>query len=108
MIPVNYVFDGKDIYIHSLSGKKINALRTNPRVCLQVDEIKDAYNWRSVIAFGNYEEISDEEQREKLLGRLFGQLPHLTPVESKMTKGLKETIVFRIRVDAITGMGEEW
>jgi uncharacterized protein len=108
VVPVNYVFDGKDIYIHSLQGKKINALRTNSRVCLQVDEIKDAYNWRSVIAFGNYEEISDEKLREELLGKLFSRLPHLTPVESKMTKGLKQTIVFRIKVDEITGMGEEW
>src|SRR5262249_47340784 len=71
VVPVNYVFDGTDIYIHSLPGKKINALRSNPRVCLQVDEIKDAYNWRSVIAFGNYEEISDEKLREEVLGRLF-------------------------------------
>src|SRR5262245_27002334 len=108
VVPVNYVFDGKDIYIHSLPGKKINALRANPRVCLQVDEIKDAYNWRSVIAFGKYEEISDEKTREELLGKLFSRLTHMTPVESKLTKGLQETIVFRIKVDEITGMSEEW
>jgi len=32
----------------------------------------------------------------------------MTPVESRLVKGLKETIVFRIKVDEVTGMGEEW
>jgi len=40
VVPVNYFFDGKDIYIHTLPGKKLDALRADPRVCLQVDEIK--------------------------------------------------------------------
>jgi uncharacterized protein len=108
VVPVNYIFDGKDIYIHSLPGKKIDALRANPRVCLQVDEIKDSYHWRSVIAYGIFEEVSSEETRENVLSKLYSRLPHMTPVESKLVEGLKETIVFRIKVDEITGMGEEW
>ena len=108
VVPVNYFFDGKDIYIHSLPGKKIDALRANPRVCLQVDEIKDSYHWRSVIAYGTFEEVSKEETRENVLTRLYSRLPHMTPVESKLVNGLKETIVFRIKVDEVTGVSEEW
>jgi nitroimidazol reductase NimA-like FMN-containing flavoprotein (pyridoxamine 5'-phosphate oxidase superfamily) len=108
VVPVNYFFDGKDIYIHSAPGKKIDALRANSRVCLQVDEIKDTYHWRSVIAYGTFEEVSSEETRENVLSKLYSRLPHMTPVESKLTKGLRETIVFRIKLDEITGMGEEW
>ena len=108
VVPVNYVFDERDIYVHSLPGKKIDALRASPRACLQVDEVKDPYHWRSVIAYGKYEEISDERTREDLLVTLFRRLPHMSPVESKLTNGLKEIIVFRIKVDKITGMGEDW
>jgi nitroimidazol reductase NimA-like FMN-containing flavoprotein (pyridoxamine 5'-phosphate oxidase superfamily) len=108
VIPINYLFDGVYIYIHSLPGRKINALRNNPRACLQVDEIVDAYNWRSVIAYGNYEEITDADERERILADLFQHLPHLTPVESKMTKGISQTIVFRLRVHKITGVYEKW
>jgi uncharacterized protein len=108
VVPVNYFFDEKDIYIHSLPGKKIDALRANPRVCLQVDEIQDSYNWRSVIAYGTFEELSSEETRENVLTKLYSRLPHMTPVESMLVKGLKETLVFRIKVDEVTGMGEEW
>jgi len=108
VVPVNYFFDGKDVYIHSAPGKKIDALRANPRACLQVDEIKDSFNWRSVIAYGTFEEVSGEDTRENVLTKLYSRLPHLTPVESKLVKGLKETIVFRIKVDQVTGVSEEW
>jgi uncharacterized protein len=108
VVPMNYFFDGKDIYIHSLPGKKIDALRANPRVCLQVDEIEDSFHWRSVIVYGTFEKVSSEETRENVLTKLHSRLPHMTPVESMLVKGLKETLVFRIKVDEVTGMGEEW
>jgi uncharacterized protein len=108
VVPVNYHFDGENIYIHTLPGKKLDALRANPRVCLQVDEIKDPYNWRSVIAYGTFEEISNEETQENVLTKLYSRLPHMTPVESRMVKGMTGTIVFRIKVDEVTGMAEEW
>lgn len=108
VVPINYIFDGENVYIHSLGGRKINALRANPRACLQVDEIEDAYHWRSVIAYGNYEEITDEQMRERTLAEIFRRMPHLTPVESKMAKGMSQAIVFRLKVDLITGVGESW
>ncbi|HEY7184223.1 MAG TPA: pyridoxamine 5'-phosphate oxidase family protein [Blastocatellia bacterium] len=108
VVPVNYHFDGQDVYIHTLPGKKLDALRANPRACLQVDEIKDSYNWRSVIAYGTFEEVSDEETRDKVLARLHSKLPHMTPVESMLVNGSTGTIVFRIKVEEITGAGEEW
>lgn len=108
VVPVNYIFDGQNIYVHSLPGKKINALQTNPRACLQVDEIEDPYHWRSVLAYGNYEEIVDEHLRERTLAEMFRRMPHLTPVESKMTKGTSQTIIFRLKVDLVTGVGETW
>ena len=108
VVPVNYFFDGKYIYIHALPGKKVDALRANPRACLQVDEITDSYNWRSVIAYGTFEEVSNEETRENILTRLYSRLPHLTPVESQLVKGMSGTVVFRIKVEDVTGMAEEW
>jgi uncharacterized protein len=108
VVPINYLFDGECVYIHSLPGRKINALRNNPCACLQVDEIEDAYNWRSVIVYGNYEEITDADERERVLANIFQHLPHLTPVESRMTRGTSQTIVFRLRVHMITGVYEKW
>ena len=109
VVPVNYLF-GEDgcIYIHTLPGQKVNQLRSNPRACLQVDDIADDYNGRSVIAYGSYEEVTEEEEREQRLAALFRHLPHLSPVESRMKSGREQAILFRIRVDRITGISERW
>jgi uncharacterized protein len=108
VVPVNYVVSGDEIYIHSLPGRKIEALRANPKTCLQVDEVIDAYHWRSVIAFGTYEEITDQGIRDLAVRTLLRRFPHLTPVESvPVHDGQSSVIIFRIRVQEITGVGEE-
>jgi uncharacterized protein len=108
VVPGNYFFDGDCVYVHSLPGRKINVLRANPNACLQVDEIEDTFNWRSVIAFGHYEEIVDVDERERIVANLFKRLPHLTPVESRMKSSTPQTIVFRLRLTEITGVYEKW
>jgi len=108
VIPVNYFFDGEDIYIHSMPGRKIQVMRANPHVCLQVDEIEDTFNWLSVIAFGLFEEVYDTTERDRILAAMFKRLPHMTPVESKVMDSMSEVIVFRIRVERITGVSEHW
>ena len=108
VVPVNYVFDGESVLVHSLPGRKIIAMRANPRVCLQVDEIEDDLGWKSVLAFGSYEEIRDAEERGRAMSRLLARFPRLTPVESYMTggTGTPAPIVFRIHVDKISGLCE--
>jgi nitroimidazol reductase NimA-like FMN-containing flavoprotein (pyridoxamine 5'-phosphate oxidase superfamily) len=108
VIPVHYFYDGVCVYIHSLPGRKITAMRENPRVCLQVEKIQDEFHWRSVIAFGEYEEVEDLEERDRVLQELFARFPHFTPVESAMAEaaGVPPTIVFRLRIHTITGVSE--
>jgi hypothetical protein len=108
VLPINYLYTGEDLYMHSLPGLKIRAMREQPQICLQVDEIQDDYNWRSVIVFGEYEEITAKEEREKILQAMFERFPHLTPVESRMKQGKEEAVVFRLRINRITGVSERW
>ena len=83
-------------------------MRANPRVCLQVDEIRDELDWKSVLAFGLYEEITNAADRASAMSRLLSSFPKLTPVESYMADdaGTPAPIVFRIRVDRISGLCE--
>lgn len=107
VVPVNYVFHDGNIYVHSLVGRKIRALRENPRACLQVDEVKDPYHWRSALAFGLYEEVTDERERRWALRRLLSRFPNLTPVESvPVHDGQSSVIVFRLRIEELSGVGE--
>ena len=63
VVPVNYVYDGTHIIAHSVEGMKIQMMRRNPQVCFQVDAIKDFTNWKSVIAWGEFQEITDSRER---------------------------------------------
>lgn len=107
MVPVNYVFDGQNIYIHSLPGRKVAALRANPKACLQVDAITDEYRWRSAIAFGRYEDVTDPVERDRAVQLLLARFPRLTPVESVPVHDSQSSVIlFRIYVEEITGVGE--
>jgi len=108
VVPVNYVFDGENIYIHSLLGRKVAALRSNPRACLQVDQVVDDYHWRSVIAFGVYGEVTDGAEHDQAVGKLLARFPQLTPVESvPVHDGQSSVILFRIHVEEVTGVAEK-
>ena len=108
VVPVNYVFEEMSIYSHSLPGRKIEVLRAHPRACLQVDEIENDLEWRSVIAYGNFAEIRVPSDRRSILGKLLARFPMLTPVESMMVEdaAAPDSVVFRIRIDRITGVAE--
>lgn len=109
VVPINYLFEDDAIYGHSLLGRKITALRAHPRACLQVDQVEGDFRWRSAIAFGRFDEIVSEPERQQVLLKLLQTFPLLTPVESVTSKETvsPEVIVFRIRVDRVTGLAEE-
>jgi nitroimidazol reductase NimA-like FMN-containing flavoprotein (pyridoxamine 5'-phosphate oxidase superfamily) len=107
--PINYYFENNCVYGHSLPGLKIDALRENPRACVQVDEIESDFQWRSVLAFGRYEEVLNPNDRRVVLNRLLAHFPMLTPVESALAAdgGPPPVIVFRIRIERLTGVAEQ-
>jgi len=108
VVPINCHLEDDCLYSHSLSGLKISGLRENPRACVQVDEVESDLHWRSALAFGKFEEITKPNQREDVLGKIFRKFPLLTPVESAIAAdgGGQEVIVFRIRIERLTGVSE--
>lgn len=107
VVPVNYIFHEGNIYVHSLMGSKIQTLRQNPKACFQVDQSENEYSWRSAIAFGRYEEITDAEERSFFMRRILTRFPHLTPVESASFEATpNKVIIFRIRVEQLSAVGE--
>jgi uncharacterized protein len=63
VVPINYVYDGRFIIGHSVAGMKIRMMRKNPSVCFEVDEMKSFTKWKSVIIWGEYQELNDERER---------------------------------------------
>jgi nitroimidazol reductase NimA-like FMN-containing flavoprotein (pyridoxamine 5'-phosphate oxidase superfamily) len=106
IVPINYYFEDGCIYSHSLPGLKVSALKENPLACLQVDVVESDVQWESVLAFGNYEEVINPSER---LNKLMQRFPLLTPVESAVFADAvpPSVIVFRIRVDRLSGVAEK-
>lgn len=108
VVPVNYAFDGEYIYLHTLPGRKVDAMRLNPRVCVEVEEVRDDFCWKSVVAFGRAEEIKGDAARAQALSLLLSLFPHLTPVESLMADDANAPapLAFRIHLERVTGLSE--
>lgn len=77
VVPVNYVYDGKNIIAHSMDGMKIKMMRKNPEVCFEIDEMKSGTNWKSVIAWGTYQELTDERERRIAMQAFTEKMMHL-------------------------------
>ena len=83
IVPVSYAYNEPYVYIHSLEGRKVDIMRKNPEVCFEVDVMNNMANWKSVIAWGTFEELKGGEEREKGLKILLDRsLPILS---SEMT-----------------------
>src|SRR5579864_5595973 len=74
VVPISYAYDGENVYAHSRDGLKIRTMRANPNICFEVDQVEDFGHWRSVIAWGRYEELigASEERALKFLHSRFG------------------------------------
>jgi uncharacterized protein len=57
IVPITYAYDGRALYGYSSLGAKIEHMSANPRVCIEVDRIENAANWRSVILRGIFEQL---------------------------------------------------
>ena len=109
-VPVNYVYDGTSIYIHSATqGHKIDALKRNTKCTLcvvdQDDVIPEEFTsyFRSVIVFGNAHFVESAEDKTAAL-RLLGDKysPGIDP-EAEISRFIKAVCIVRIDIESVTG-----
>jgi nitroimidazol reductase NimA-like FMN-containing flavoprotein (pyridoxamine 5'-phosphate oxidase superfamily) len=118
VVPINYVYDGKFIIGQSMEGMKIYMMRNNPVVCFEVDEMKSLTNWKSVIAWGEYQELTAERDRYYAMKLFVDKMMHakisdaaIPPeiTEKSMHLFLPESIkpiIYRIVITEKTGRFE--
>ncbi|MER3428989.1 MAG: pyridoxamine 5'-phosphate oxidase family protein [Pyrinomonas sp.] len=82
VIPIHYAYDEPNIYIFTTEGMKTEYIDANPQVCLQVEEVKDAANWQSVIVIGKAERLTSSEETERAMQCITRTNPTLTPAIS--------------------------
>ncbi|MBD0283849.1 MAG: pyridoxamine 5'-phosphate oxidase family protein [Bacteroidota bacterium] len=116
VVPISYAYDGKDIYAHTHEGLKIKIMRKNPMVCFEVDDTRNLADWKSVIAWGEFEELTEKEDCNYALQLLNSRV---LPMATSMTIRLGDAwpfrsdhreidgIFFRIRLQEKTGRCEK-
>jgi len=59
VVPIYFAYEPDHIYGFSTLGCKIEYMRSNPLVCVEVDDVTNRTTWTSVIVTGRYEELPD-------------------------------------------------
>jgi nitroimidazol reductase NimA-like FMN-containing flavoprotein (pyridoxamine 5'-phosphate oxidase superfamily) len=107
VVPMNYAYDGKELYFFTTEGMKTRFIETNPKVCLQVEEVTDGAHWRSVMVIGQAEQLTRSEDMQRAMQMITERNPSLTPAISATqldTWGRAVDIaLYRIRPELIDG-----
>ena len=108
IVPLRVDLQGEFLYGFATLGQKIEWMRENPLVCLEIDELISDWQWASVIVFGRYEELPHTPEYEgsrRVAERLFQQHPvWWEPASIPLATNEQRTpIVFRIRIVRVTG-----
>jgi nitroimidazol reductase NimA-like FMN-containing flavoprotein (pyridoxamine 5'-phosphate oxidase superfamily) len=118
IVPITYTYVDGDLLGHSVEGLKLQMLRKNPHVCVEVEQVHNLANWSSVIAWGSFEELEGEEARHALAlmqsrflaltvseTNAFPSILHSSDVRTRIGQPPQST-VYRIRLTEKTGRFE--
>jgi nitroimidazol reductase NimA-like FMN-containing flavoprotein (pyridoxamine 5'-phosphate oxidase superfamily) len=115
IVPIAYAYDGKDIYCQTTEGKKVQYMRENPNICFQIDFSNSISNWQSIIVYGKFEELAEQEietAREFLMNKIMPLMTNskIHPHEHWETREEKlddshriKPIIFKIKIEDISG-----
>lgn len=67
LVPIPFGYDGEAVYSISGPGRKLDIMRAQPEVSFEVDEAIAEDRWRSVVAEGTFEEITDAAERKRAI-----------------------------------------
>lgn len=111
LVPFHYAFSDNHLYSFSMQGQKIDWMRKNARVCVQVDEAGANREWRSVIVFGLFEELPETPQWQRDREHAWSLLQQhanwwepasLKPSAPSTAVG-SPSVFYRIKIESMTG-----
>ena len=113
-LPITYYYNSaKNMVIsYAAEGHKIEAMRKNPNVSLEVNEIDSVSHWRSVLVHGKFEELEGLDARYYLHEFAEGVKSLLRRKEDTFANSIEEfsskmdseklPVVYRIVIDEMT------
>lgn len=117
VVPITYFYDSEKNCIlgYTAEGHKVEIMRQNPQVCVEVSEVRDLSHWKSVVLEGNFEEIKGLDS-VKALQSLITRLEPLINEEGKQhveqirdmarAKESSPKVIYRIHIEKKYGRFE--
>ena len=113
LVPVNYGYDGENLYFHSApEGKKLDLLNRSPRLCFEVETDvavlpdKNPCEWatryRCVIGTGKAEIIRNKDAKRKAFEVILAQHGSHSIKIPIPDNALKKVAVVRIKIERLT------
>ncbi|HLV38525.1 pyridoxamine 5'-phosphate oxidase family protein [Xanthomarina sp.] len=115
VVPITYFFDKKENHIicYSAEGHKIQAMRKNKKVSLQVADVHSINQWKSVLIHGNFELYFGNEARAYLHVFSLGVKNVITDTEYQKVNFISEfsskidtnetAFIFLIKIESLVG-----
>lgn len=115
IVPFSFAYSADEdrLYSFSTHGQKIDWMRENPRVCVEVEDIADERHWTTLVIFGRYHEIdraAPESASQRRALELFQQRAEwwLPAIGKRVhAKEHAEPILYWISIDKISGRRAE-
>ena len=112
IVPIYFCYDADRLYCFSTVGQKIQWMRENPLVCVEVDEIAAHDNWVSVVALGHYLEFSNapedakgqEHVRSLIKKRRLWWQSGYTAAQVRRKQKPAEPVFYCIQIEEMTGL----
>ncbi|MEO8935016.1 MAG: pyridoxamine 5'-phosphate oxidase family protein [Xanthomarina sp.] len=115
VVPITYFFDKKENHIicYSGEGHKIQAMRKNKHISLQVADVRSVNQWKSVLVQGTFQLYFGNEARAYLHDFSLGIKNVITETEYQKVNFIREfsskieddetAFVFLIKIESLTG-----
>jgi uncharacterized protein len=111
VVPIYFAYEKEWIYVFSTFGKKIEWMRANPKVCVEIEDSISESESISVLVNGTYEELAEPQftQERAHARQLLGKKHHwwLNAMAERRVGSEDqqvEPLFFRIHVDSATGL----
>ncbi|MBN1699920.1 MAG: pyridoxamine 5'-phosphate oxidase family protein [Spirochaetales bacterium] len=113
IIPMNYGYEGNEIFVHSaLEGKKIDLLHVNNNVCVEITDSIDVVTsekacdsgtkFRSVICQGTIHNVIENEKKIEGLKIIMRQITENTNWDIPEA-AVEKVAVLKVKIETMTG-----
>jgi nitroimidazol reductase NimA-like FMN-containing flavoprotein (pyridoxamine 5'-phosphate oxidase superfamily) len=111
IVPVFFDFDAENDCVYSFAtvGQKIEWMRTNPKVCIEAEDVRDQFHWVTIVVFGQFEELTGTAAPKSALERAQSLLQRRPawwqPAAAHRPHASEHTtpVFYRIRIETMTG-----